>query len=78
MTYAGLLTATLYCGIFVMMNNYYVFRPKLQKYARKLTPSPKSATRDSLRSLIVDAVMSLTALTFSLSSVLLSGSTNNV
>lgn len=78
LTYAGLLVATLYCGIFVMMNNHYVFRPKLQRYVRRLVMQPKSSTRDSLRELIVDSVLSLSALTFSLSSVMMSGSTNNI
>lgn len=77
-TYAGMLVAAFYCGIFVMLNNHYVFRPKLTKYAKKITQWPKTLQRDAIRSTIVDLVMNLRAITFSMSSVMLSGSTNNI
>jgi hypothetical protein len=48
-TYAGVVVGTLYCGLFVMLNNYYVFRPKLQKYAKRFITNSHTHTRNVLR-----------------------------
>lgn len=45
----GVIISTLYSGIFVMLNNYYVFRPKLERYLDRIAGTSTSRPKRILK-----------------------------
>jgi predicted PurR-regulated permease PerM len=74
--FIGLLVGTIYCGIFVMLNNHYVFKPKVQRLVKRLSGRVRSRSAEAVGEMFIDVVTSLSICTFCMGSVFLSGSTN--